>query len=592
LNLGRKIISSFILLSILLIGIGVIWEIYYSKNTNKQFNESRSASSVVQHTNEMEVNLYQTLIYLSAIRDLSKTESTQEDIQELPTQEGPRNRFELSLAQYDRAYMQLEQEISNSQLLLSQVYELDKRVDLYRSLSEEWLTLVDEENIQSDIVFLSSLEPYFINNILPKFDQIRKIALDQQSLRINDLNQQLKRGRILNRIATLFILMLGLLIAFYLYRSIARPLRKLIDSVNEFGRGNLEQRIKVKSDDEIAQVANAFNAMAENLQKQTISTEYLDNVLESISEGIFVTDISGKVTRVNGAGANMLKLPKESILDRSITEFFIVEEKKPENERDGLKEYRLITDEKGEIPILFSAAELKLNETKRGTVFVVTNITELKEAEEDIKKSLVEKGLMLAEIHHRVKNNLAVVSGLLQLQVSQSKSEDVTKALSDSQHRIQSIALVHEKLYSNESLAYIEYDKYIEDLVKTIRSTYVSKEKEIQVETNLEPISLNINQAIPSSLLINEILVNCFKHAFSNQEKGNIHIQIQEEKSTVEVTITDDGKGIDINDFNDSESLGVTLIKTLTSQLMGTYTLEPREDKPGTIFKVSFRKEI
>ncbi len=591
-NLGRKIISSFILLSILLIGIGVIWEIYYSKNTNKQFNESRSASSVVQHTNEMEVNLYQTLIYLSAIRDLSKTESTQEDIQELPTQEGPRNRFELSLAQYDRAYMQLEQEISNSQLLLSQVYELDKRVDLYRSLSEEWLTLVDEENIQSDIVFLSSLEPYFINNILPKFDQIRKIALDQQSLRINDLNQQLKRGRILNRIATLFILMLGLLIAFYLYRSIARPLRKLIDSVNEFGRGNLEQRIKVKSDDEIAQVANAFNAMAENLQRQTISTEYLDNVLESISEGIFVTDISGKVTRVNGAGANMLKLPKESILDRSITEFFIVEEKKPENERDGLKEYRLITDEKGEIPILFSAAELKLNETKRGTVFVVTNITELKEAEEDIKKSLVEKGLMLAEIHHRVKNNLAVVSGLLQLQVSQSKSEDVTKALSDSQHRIQSIALVHEKLYSNESLAYIEYDKYIEDLVKTIRSTYVSKEKEIQVETNLEPISLNINQAIPSSLLINEILVNCFKHAFSNQEKGNIHIQIQEEKSTVEVTITDDGKGIDINDFNDSESLGVTLIKTLTSQLMGTYTLEPREDKPGTIFKVSFRKEI
>ncbi|WP_018128019.1 sensor histidine kinase [Balneola vulgaris] len=591
-NLGRKIISSFILLSILLIGIGVIWEIYYSKNTNKQFNESRSASSVVQHTNEMEVNLYQTLIYLSAIRDLSKTESTQEDIQELPTQEGPRNRFELSLAQYDRAYMQLEQEISNSQLLLSQVYELDKRVDLYRSLSEEWLTLVDEENIQSDIVFLSSLEPYFINNILPKFDQIRKIAIDQQSLRINDLNQQLKRGRILNRIATLFILMLGLLIAFYLYRSIARPLRKLIDSVNEFGRGNLEQRIKVKSDDEIAQVANAFNAMAENLQRQTISTEYLDNVLESISEGIFVTDISGKVTRVNGAGANMLKLPKESILDRSITEFFIVEEKKPENERDGLKEYRLITDEKGEIPILFSAAELKLNETKRGTVFVVTNITELKEAEEDIKKSLVEKGLMLAEIHHRVKNNLAVVSGLLQLQVSQSKSEDVTKALSDSQHRIQSIALVHEKLYSNESLAYIEYDKYIEDLVKTIRSTYVSKEKEIQVETNLEPISLNINQAIPSSLLINEILVNCFKHAFSNQEKGNIHIQIQEEKSTVEVTITDDGKGIDINDFNDSESLGVTLIKTLTSQLMGTYTLEPREDKPGTIFKVSFRKEI
>ena len=128
--------------------------------------------------------------------------------------------------------------------------------------------------------------------------------------------------------------------------------------------------------------------------------------------------------------------------------------------------------------------------------------------------------------------------------------------------------------------------------MKTIRSTYVSKEKEIQVETNLEPISLNINQAIPSSLLINEILVNCFKHAFSNQEKGNIHIQIQEEKSTVEVTITDDGKGIDINDFNDSESLGVTLIKTLTSQLMGTYTLEPREDKPGTIFKVSFRKEI
>jgi len=228
---------------------------------------------------------------------------------------------------------------------------------------------------------------------------------------------------------------------------------------------------------------------------------------------------------------------------------------------------------------------------KVGSVAVASDITERKQAERRIRESLKEKEVMLAEIHHRVKNNLAVVSGLLQLQSFNAKNSDVQNALADSQLRIQSIALVHEMLYENESLAYIKYDKYISDLMEAISNMLLRDDRVIKIETKIDPLALSINQAIPFSLMITEIVVNAFKHAFNGKKEGKIVVEVKMEGDLVRMNITDDGQGVDIHEFNNSKSLGATLIKTLSSQLNAEFTILERDQNSGSVFQVTFERK-
>lgn len=201
------------------------------------------------------------------------------------------------------------------------------------------------------------------------------------------------------------------------------------------------------------------------------------------------------------------------------------------------------------------------------------------------------KEVLLAEIHHRVKNNLAVISGLMQLQRFSAENEVVEKALSDSQMRIQSIALVHEKLYQSESLAFIEYDQYVEDLLQAISDMQNAAGKNIKIESDTEPISLSINQAIPSSLLMNELIVNAYKHAFDDKAEGQIKVSLKEREGDIIIVVEDNGKGIDKETFFESDSLGVSLIQTLCDQLSGTFSFDaPTHGDEGSMFVLQFKK--
>ncbi|HKJ32333.1 MAG TPA: PAS domain S-box protein [Balneolales bacterium] len=196
------------------------------------------------------------------------------------------------------------------------------------------------------------------------------------------------------------------------------------------------------------------------------------------------------------------------------------------------------------------------------------DISQRKEAEEKIKKSLREKDVLLSEIHHRVKNNLAVISGLLELQKEITDEPNAKDALHDSQMRVHSIAMIHEKLYQNDDLSEIKFDDYIKDLARLIRSSYHSKNKEISVTYDTEPLSLSVNKAIPCGLIINEILNNAFEHAFTHREKGNIKITFkQTEEKKYLLKIKDDGVGLPDDISIQSTSLGQTLIRTLVRQL-------------------------
>lgn len=208
--------------------------------------------------------------------------------------------------------------------------------------------------------------------------------------------------------------------------------------------------------------------------------------------------------------------------------------------------------------------------------------------QKDLESSLNEKETLLAEIHHRVKNNLAVVSGMLQIQSYKETDEQVRKKLMDSTMRIKSMANIHEQLYQSKSFSNMAFDVGLRNLVKTVIET-LDNSSEIEPDFDLDPVTLNINQAIPCSLIVNEVITNSIKHAFKPGEKGLISLKLRKQDHNIYLQITDDGVGFPKDmSIDDENSLGMELIMTLVLQLEGTYKYKSRESEPGTIFEVEF----
>ncbi|WP_069131547.1 PAS domain S-box protein [Rhodohalobacter halophilus] len=218
---------------------------------------------------------------------------------------------------------------------------------------------------------------------------------------------------------------------------------------------------------------------------------------------------------------------------------------------------------------------------------LVHNVTDQVQKEQKIKESLLEKETLLAEIHHRVKNNLAVVSGLMQLQALEAESESLQAKLFDSVNRIKTMASVHELLYQSDSYSRLNFSDTIRKLVENISATFQAS-KEIDVEVETDNIELNINMAIPASLIVNEVVTNVFKHAFPDQTDGRFSVILQDLGQKISIIINDDGVGIAEDDNNPGSSLGMHLIRELASQIKGEYTF--RNTDPGTEFRITFAR--
>lgn len=218
---------------------------------------------------------------------------------------------------------------------------------------------------------------------------------------------------------------------------------------------------------------------------------------------------------------------------------------------------------------------------------IYVDITDRKHAEEKVKKSLKEKEVLLAEIHHRVKNNLAVITGLLELQSYKTESRDATDALKASQMRINSIALIHEKLYQNENLSEISFDTYLRELMDVVVASMQTETTDISITINSDPVKLTIGQAIPCGLILNELITNAYKHAFTNQDEGEIRIDIVNDEGNITLTVKDNGVGIsDAISLENPDSLGIQLIRTLSIQLEGEAEFSHLDS--GTEFTLQF----
>ena len=331
-------------------------------------------------------------------------------------------------------------------------------------------------------------------------------------------------------------------------------------------------------------------------QKLEQSEKRYRAIAELSFDAIFELDLDGTILNFNRRATELFGYSPEELSEMNAMELI------PEEYRDKYPEMiseAVTTDNKAvertykrkdgsTFPTEIHTQLYEIGDEKRLIAYVRDN-TAHKKFEEEIQKSLKEKEMLLSEVHHRVKNNLAIISGLLEMQVFNTDDKKLLAKLKESQSRIQSIAMVHEKLYSSESFSEIAIDKYIDDLLDMLVDSMDDLGKRISVEKNMDPVKLAVRQAIPCGLLLNELITNAYKHAFEDRDEGTIYIGIKQQNGSLTLEVIDNGIGLP-DDFSmaDQSSLGMTLVSTLVRQLEGD--LEVSSDN-GACFSVTFEIE-
>jgi len=329
--------------------------------------------------------------------------------------------------------------------------------------------------------------------------------------------------------------------------------------------------------------------------------DMLAQAIKSTSECVSITDMDNIIIFVNNALLKTYGYSKEEVLGKHISILRVEQDNSEDLKEDiiettinkGMWQGELINRRKdgSTFPISLSTSLVRDKTGKPSTLIgVAKDITERKRIESQIKESLDEKEVLLKEIHHRVKNNMQVISSLLNLQSGYIKDEQTRDLFKESQDRVRSMALIHEKLYQSADLARVDFAEYIQNLMEYLFSSYGVDSAKVALKTDVDSVSLGINAAIPCGLIINELVSNSLKHAFPQNRGGEIRIDLHRNNGGFELVVSDDGVGIPKNvDFRNTESLGLQLVNTLTSQLGGTIELEANGS--GTRFVIGFAEE-
>lgn len=327
--------------------------------------------------------------------------------------------------------------------------------------------------------------------------------------------------------------------------------------------------------------------------------EQLSLVASKTAEVVMILDPDGFIVWVNNAFTTVTGYDQNKVIGKAPGDLLSGPETDPVTEKrihDALAESKSIQTEI--INYTKSGkkywAEVRLdpvfNEGGECTAYIAiaADITKRKRRDLQLIRSLKEKEVLLSEIHHRVKNNLAVVSSMMQIQMLEEEGDEVDSRFIDSISRIKTIATIHEILYQSGSFSELDFSEIIEMLINNIHKTF-SIDKEVEVNIIKDPIQLTINQAIPCALVVNEVVTNIFKHAFKDTDSGRIDVEVKDVDDLIELIIKDNGCGIP-DDFNleSSSSLGMHIIEALSVQLEGEYALESLDQ--GTIFSMNFER--
>ncbi|HWQ66304.1 MAG TPA: histidine kinase dimerization/phosphoacceptor domain -containing protein [Methanospirillum sp.] len=446
------------------------------------------------------------------------------------------------------------------------------------------------------------------------------------------LNEELHYLHAINNILILLLVEIFLLILIAVYIFFQKRFLASISEISRgtrvIGSGNLDFRIEKRGEDEIGSLVDDFNWMAENLKEVTTSCEALEHeiaerklveeeveqhniveqtllqtlsilnaTIESTEDGILVMDNAGNIAIFNQQFLKIWHIPDSVVQakDRTIILGFILNQvKNPDPFIAKIQDiytssehndYEIIELVDGHIFEWYSRPQ-KIGDTVAGRVWSFRDVTSRRRMELQIEKSLKEKEILLKEIHHRVKNNMQVISSLLYMQGRKTKDEHAKEIIRESQNRIASIALVHEKIYQSKDLEQVDYNDYLRKISMHLFDSYMVDSKNISLVVNSDTVFLPIDKAVPCSLIINELVSNSIKYAFPDHRKGTIHIDFQRQSDIFLLVCGDDGVGIDQSiDLDHTDTLGVEIVKGLVRQLNGTIDLDRR---CGTVFIIKF----
>ena len=330
--------------------------------------------------------------------------------------------------------------------------------------------------------------------------------------------------------------------------------------------------------------------------KKTLSL--LNASLESTADGIFVVDQLGRITGYNQNFMSMWDIPSallESGENEKVINFVLPQLKDPKgflasirelHANPGRESFDMIEFADGKIFERYSKPQ-KIGDSVVGRVWSYRDITDRKHAEERLVASLQEKEVLLREIHHRVKNNLQLISGLLDMTRMRTGDESTNEILTDMMLKIQTMAQIHTRLYESKQFGKVSLTGQIRDQIAGLSNIYSHKGHEISCEIHSDEIFLPVDQAIPCALVVNEVLSNAYKHAFKGRKKGTIEISVMEGNGRISIAVRDNGIGLPADfDISRTSSLGLKLIRTLVShQLKGSFTLRSQD---GTEMSMEF----
>ena len=316
------------------------------------------------------------------------------------------------------------------------------------------------------------------------------------------------------------------------------------------------------------------------------------------NDAIFVADAeTGNLTYANKKAQELIGRPLEKIIGMHQSQLHPKEDANryrkifEQHIQDGTaitENVFVLNKDKNKIPVEISASVTEIG-GKKFIQGIFRDVTERKQIEKQLKTSLREKEVLFRELHHRTKNNMQVISSLLNIQSAFINNEQVSKIFRETQSRIRSISLVHEKLYQSEDMSNINLYDYIKDLANTLLSGYRMNSEQISLEFDADDVLISIDTAISCGLITNEIITNSLKYAFGDNGTGSIRVVIQTmEDSNIELRISDNGIGLpDGFDFDNTKTLGLKLVKKLAeNQLFGTIDVISGK---GTEFIIKFK---
>ncbi len=327
----------------------------------------------------------------------------------------------------------------------------------------------------------------------------------------------------------------------------------------------------------------------------------LKGIVVSAMDGIVMIDSSQHITLFNQAAEKMFGFSASQVIGQPL-DFILPQEKhnlhKGHIEHFGetgittrsmsaLMDVNAVRSTGESFPIEASISQFMVAGQKFYTA-ILRDVTQRNEMEESLRASLMEKEALLKEVHHRVKNNLQIVSSLLSMQANSSKDEKVTQALEESKNRVRAMALIHEKLYRSENLEYIQAEEYIPELTNYLSGSLVGHEREdITFDLQIAHVTFDIGRAIPCGMIITELVSNALKYAFKPGEPGMIQVHLEVEEGRIRLMVSDNGVGLPLEiDYRRPDTLGLELVSILSRQLKAELQVIRQ---PGTTFIISFR---